>query len=1049
MALNEKLRTEDVVEVLDSKILTLSGHPALGVLTRENYDSVLTKISAQVLSPAEKEAISNTLTVPSATNPVVLKDDLDTYVPAADLGNVRDSVNTLADLPVAPINLYGDLRGVIQDGIIYRWSGTTFTFLPAAVSLESDIIPSIITYISHGLINGQAITFESTGTTPTPLAMNTLYYVRDVTPNTFKLSTTGGGSAIAISTRGTGTHRVLTQGTWTPFIQTGTLDHTQMVNQNGSPLYQHLTQVEKDQLLLDTHAHSNKSVLDAILNAGSGQIITINERSRIPTTDQKAALTGTSGTPSIANPYVTNNDPRLNTVRNPYVTIGPPGTLASFQGIDFRPFSDALLAIDVGTASAVKAIEVLPGFYTLGGVYLQWSSQGSAIVIEAWTPGSATLSFQTFQAGIQALDFPFTGKGPLIIRGFTFELNDTATVGVLSQRANTLIENCTFRPGPTTAPNQGGIVLQGDSSIIRLCRFEGSLSKAVEIKANGCRIEECTFNLANPLSVAVSLPQEFFFSTSNVDLVTGKITKLSHGVSTGHPITFSTTGALPNGLIVGKTYYAVNATTNTLQVAATLGGAAIIPTDTGSGTHYCMRASHVLIDHCNFLSGKLSIAAGVAYTGVYNNYFGSAAIDDNGVSTRYLENMPEEINQPYCGGTRTVGHEGTYADYRGSTHTPIVAALADPRCTEVLLLEGDYAIGTTITVPAGKSIRGVTTNGITLTTASGITPLSLASNTSLKALNVSGSGKPLIIFTSNSASNVVIDECHLNLIAQIGIDDYEIHATFPTDFTVSRCVFSGQRGLRLETSIRSFVKDNVFANTLTALSTEYTCSNDHINGNVFLTATPVDIKGARPIITSNHFLSTTVPTKTNTTNAVWSGNYPHPTANNDDGSDWIVVSLDRHIEPVSDGCFRQELDGFGVLSFPETETTAAGTLPLALSAVLDQTSVPYRPYYIDLWWTAPDGMTTGGVKWRVTVTFRDKVGRKIGTSVTKTDVSPRTGLTPQNEDHMQFMVDSGFGLGTAAPTHVAVIVERVGGDILDTMHSNAYLTEVQLTLPRD
>jgi len=57
----------------------------------------------------------------------------------------------------------------------------------------------------------------------------------------------------------------------------------------------------------DWHKHSNKSVLDAITDAGSGSIITIGERSRLPSQDQKDALDN-ANSPNAANPIATMAD---------------------------------------------------------------------------------------------------------------------------------------------------------------------------------------------------------------------------------------------------------------------------------------------------------------------------------------------------------------------------------------------------------------------------------------------------------------------------------------------------------------------------------------------------------------------------------------------------------------------------------------------------------------------------------------------------------------------------------------------------------------------
>lgn len=62
------------------------------------------------------------------------------------------------------------------------------------------------------------------------------------------------------------------------------------------------------------------------------------------------------------------------------------------------------------------------------------------------------------------------------------------------------------------------------------------------------------------------------------------ITLAAHGFKLGAAVQFSTTGALPTGLTAGTTYYIVNITTDTFQVATTSGGAAITTTGTQSGT---------------------------------------------------------------------------------------------------------------------------------------------------------------------------------------------------------------------------------------------------------------------------------------------------------------------------------------------------------------------------------------------------------------------------------------------------------------------------------
>lgn len=62
----------------------------------------------------------------------------------------------------------------------------------------------IVTLNSHGLSNGQTVSFTSI-TSTTGISTNTLYYVVGVTTNTFQLATSIGGSALALTTNGSGT----------------------------------------------------------------------------------------------------------------------------------------------------------------------------------------------------------------------------------------------------------------------------------------------------------------------------------------------------------------------------------------------------------------------------------------------------------------------------------------------------------------------------------------------------------------------------------------------------------------------------------------------------------------------------------------------------------------------------------------------------------------------------------------------------------------------------------------------------------------------------
>ena len=59
----------------------------------------------------------------------------------------------------------------------------------------------------------------------------------------------------------------------------------------------------------------------------------------------------------------------------------------------------------------------------------------------------------------------------------------------------------------------------------------------------------------------------------------------AHGLADDTPVSFTTTGTLPEPLLPGVTYFVTGATTDDFSVAATPGGAAIDTTTAGTGTH--------------------------------------------------------------------------------------------------------------------------------------------------------------------------------------------------------------------------------------------------------------------------------------------------------------------------------------------------------------------------------------------------------------------------------------------------------------------------------
>lgn len=70
-----------------------------------------------------------------------------------------------------------------------------------AVSVTADSSTDKITETAHGRLAGSKVIFG--GTAPSGLTAGTVYYVRDVTANDYKVAATSGGSAIDLTTNGT------------------------------------------------------------------------------------------------------------------------------------------------------------------------------------------------------------------------------------------------------------------------------------------------------------------------------------------------------------------------------------------------------------------------------------------------------------------------------------------------------------------------------------------------------------------------------------------------------------------------------------------------------------------------------------------------------------------------------------------------------------------------------------------------------------------------------------------------------------------------------
>ena len=115
----------------------------------------------------------------------------------------------------------------------------------------------------------------------------------------------------------------------------------------------------------------------------------------------------------------------------------------------------------------------------------------------------------------------------------------------------------------------------------------------------------------------------------------------THGLAAGSLVVFSTTGALPSGLLAGTTYYVISTglTANSFEVSLTPGGAAIVTSGTQSGTQTCTAQGlsagvTTLSEAVATINGNL--AAQWLLTLNVNNYISGIQVYDDGATANIV-----------------------------------------------------------------------------------------------------------------------------------------------------------------------------------------------------------------------------------------------------------------------------------------------------------------------------------------------------------------------------------------------------------------------------
>lgn len=169
----------------------LQGLSQLATSTQINAGTATGSTGAPLVVTPDQLALSNYNNLPTASGLAFLNGTTGMVLPF--IGSVAPTGFVLADgtsyTTAAQTNL-----ALVTKGL--HGLGSLVTFTAAA---------NVITATSHGLSNGTIIFVQTTVTLPTGLSANTPYYVIASTTNTFQVALTLGGSAVTISSGGSGT----------------------------------------------------------------------------------------------------------------------------------------------------------------------------------------------------------------------------------------------------------------------------------------------------------------------------------------------------------------------------------------------------------------------------------------------------------------------------------------------------------------------------------------------------------------------------------------------------------------------------------------------------------------------------------------------------------------------------------------------------------------------------------------------------------------------------------------------------------------------------
>ena len=422
----------------------------------------------------------------------------------------------------------GVVNGMLLEGI---WRNTRHPFTTTAGNSVdvTDTVSSVdtgadtVTATAHGLSNADCISFTTTGTLPNPLQALTPYWVVSSTTNTIQVAATPGGSALNITTTGSGTHTIKNSGRW------------------GTPLN-----------------------------------ITVKGTQTLGT-----KFDNSSGTVSSRTGFSTHPEGWGIVFNVTVYTSGESANWAAFARARNTIFKNCTFNAGYTSASSGNA----KGVYLAASDCKVVSSTFDKFWIPIQLDYSAndrTVQDQISDNVLIANNQFISCRAPVTIKaGNNVQiLNNNFVESGISSGGSPFYRNSLIQLIPDANGDLTSVVISNNNlqkgTAGNLYSLETQIA-ASQVKFTGNNV---TGYGSGDLGIGWTDGIDSIQTAADTLTITAK-----HGFQDGATVRFTTTGTLPNPLATGTTYYVIDSSDTTFQVETTPGGGAINITDVGSGTH--------------------------------------------------------------------------------------------------------------------------------------------------------------------------------------------------------------------------------------------------------------------------------------------------------------------------------------------------------------------------------------------------------------------------------------------------------------------------------